>query len=92
MRRQALDAPSGRLAAPAQFKGEHDAGELRLAVDRHRLVAPLGLQVVEVDCSITRRHTAEGDDARIPPLLQQWQQMPGGATTTQSCPNSTIWR
>ncbi|WP_348601308.1 hypothetical protein [Phyllobacterium sp. SB3] len=43
MCRKVLDAPSGSYATPAQFEGEHDAGKFRLAVDRHRLVAGLGL-------------------------------------------------
>jgi hypothetical protein len=43
------DRPPAGLASALQFKREHEAGELGLAVGRHRLIAVLGVQIVEVD-------------------------------------------
>ena len=46
----AQQAPAGGVAAPLQLEGEHQHGQLRLAVGRHRAIGPpLPIQVVEGD-------------------------------------------
>ena len=76
-------APARRFAAPLKLEGEHQAGQLGLTVDRHRLVAMFCLQIVEVDGSVPRSDAGEGDDARAAPLPQQRQKMGGERKMTE---------
>ncbi len=71
MRCDAVDPPGGRLAAALQFEGEQQAGELGLAVDRHRSVASFGVDVGEINCSVPRGYAAERHDAARVPAAQQ---------------------
>src|SRR4051812_48205040 len=64
MRCDARQVPLGRLAAPLQFKREHQHGKLRLPVSLPRIVEPFALQVSEVDHARPVREAAEADHAR----------------------------
>jgi hypothetical protein len=56
---------------PLQLEGEEQAGELRLTIGPHRLVAPRRVQIVEVDRAVPRGNARQRDDARVRPIAQQ---------------------
>ncbi len=60
MRCDTGNIPARLFASPLQFESKHQTCQLRLTIDRHGLVAPLRLQIVEVDRDIGASHGNAG--------------------------------